>query len=327
MQGGSTKKAASKLPRKAKGKKKTDLGVHDAQVAQSTSEFLFAIAKTAVAQICQSVRYNRSKYGQICQSVGYKRTKHDALEALTHISTKYIQAIARSAASFANASNRTDPNLFDVINGIHDLCSVKGFPGGSKMHTSNLLSSGALKEIMNFVDESNKVPFAKPIPSKNVNESQNPEITIDSGISTCSFKKAKMQCLHIPRWLPDFPKESLYKNCDKVLVKERKCGEKLWEHSLVVEDCSGNLEESSGELKSNGINEKEDKSSRMELAKGRVRVKFKFEREKEKQIGLGVNTMNGVCNGRKRVCWSHYKINGCMVDEKENERSALKRKR
>ncbi|XP_061342537.1 transcription initiation factor TFIID subunit 8-like [Gastrolobium bilobum] len=310
MQNCSTTKSTSKLPRRPKSKKKKDSRVNDAQVAATPSEFSFAIAKIAVAQICQSV--------------GYKRSKSDALETLTNVSTKYLQAIARSAASFAIASNRSDSNLFDFINGIHDLSSVQGFPGGSELHKSNLLRSAALKEMMNFVKLSNEVPFAKPIPTNNVSVSQNPATTIDSGTSMCCFKKAKKQCLHVPKWLPDFPKESLYKNCDQVLVKERKCGEKLWEHSLAVEYCSG---KNSGVLQCSDINGKETKETRMELAKGRGRVKFKIGGEEEKQSGLGVNMMNGVCKGRKRVSWNHGKINDCMVEENEDERSAFKRKK
>lgn len=314
MQERSTTKAAAKLLRRAKGKKKRGLRVNDVQVAETPSEFSFAIAKTAVSQICRSV--------------GYKRSKFNALEALTNVTTKYIEAIARSTASFANASNRTESNFFDLINGIHDLCSVRGFTGGSKTHKSNLLKSAALKEIVDFVKFSNQVPFSKPIPSKNVCGSQNPEITIESGTPIYCSENTKTQGLHIPRWLPDFPSESLYKKRDLVSVKERKCGEKLWEHSLAMEDYSS-YSENSVMLKNNGIAEKEEKDTRMELAKGRERVKFKIGREEEKQIGLGVNMMNGVCKGRKRVSWSHYKINNCdnMADENEDEMRALKRER
>ncbi|KAL5076206.1 hypothetical protein RYX36_015190 [Vicia faba] len=312
MQEGST----SKLFRRAKGKKKRGRRVNDVKVAETPSEFSFNIAKTAVSQICQSV--------------GYKRTKYDALEALTNVTTKYLEAIATSAASFANASNRTEPNLFDLINGIHDMCSVRGVPGGSKMHSSNLLSSGALKDIMSFVKFSTEVPFSKPIPSKNAHRIQNPEVTTDSGTSTCCLKEAKPKGLHIPSWLPDFPKESLYKKSEGVvLLHERKCGEKLWEHSLAMEDCTGNKEENNGMLKSTNINKKEEKDTVTELAMGRFRVKFKIGKKEEKQIGLGMNMnmMNGVCKGRKRVSWSHYKMNDCMskADENEDERSALKR--
>ena len=311
MQERSTTKAAAKLLRRAKGQRKRGLRVNDVQVAETPSEFSFAIARTAVSQICRSV--------------GYKRSKFNALEALTNVTTKYIEAIARSAASFANASNRTESNLFDLINGIHDLSSVRGFPGGSKIHKSNLLKSAALKEIVDFVKFSNEVPFSKPIHTKNACGSQNPEITIESGTPVYCSQNAKAQGLHIPRWLPDFPSESLYKKGDLVSVKERKCGEKLWEHSLAMEDYSGNVEENSGMVKNNGINEKEEKDTRMELSKKRQKVKFKIGREEEKQIGLNMNMMNGVCKGRKRVSGSHYKINNCdnMVDE--DEMRALKR--
>lgn len=268
-------------------RKKRGLGVNDALVAESPSEFSFAIAKTAVAQICQSV--------------GFKSSQYNALESLTNVCTRYLETVVRSAASFANASNRTDSNLFDLINGIHDLCSVQGFPGGSMLHKGNLLKSSALKEIMNFANPSNKVPFAKPIPFRNVSE-----VTIDSGTSMCFSKQAQT---HIPRWLPHFPKE----NSDHVLVKERKCGEKLWEHSL-------GGEENSGLLQSNDINGKEEKDTKMELAKGRERMKFKIRREKDKHIGLGVNMMNGVCRGRKRVSWNHHVIDNCMVEENEDEK-------
>ncbi|KAG4968940.1 hypothetical protein AAZX31_12G208300 [Glycine max] len=154
MQNNSSTKATSKLPRRAKSKKRDLVGVNDAQVAETPSEFSFAVAKIAVAQVCQSV--------------GFKTFKCNALKTLTNVSTRYLETIVRSAASFANASNRTNSNLFDIINGIHDLCSAQGFPGGSVMHKVNLLRSSALKDIMNFVNLSNKVPFAKPIPFRNV---------------------------------------------------------------------------------------------------------------------------------------------------------------
>ena len=153
----------------------------------------------------------------------------------------------------------------------------------------------------NFVNLSNKVPFAKPIPFRNVSE-----VTIDSGTSMCLSKQVKT---HIPRWLPHFPKE----NCAQVLVKERKCDEKLWEHSLT-------REENSGLLPSNGIDGKEEKEARMELPKGRERIKFRIRGEKEMHVELGVNMMNGVCKGRKRVSWNHDKINDCMVEENEDEK-------
>ncbi|KAF1886596.1 hypothetical protein Lal_00045829 [Lupinus albus] len=294
MQKSNNTKAKSKAPRRTKDRKKRDPGV-DVQVAETPSDFSFTIAKTAVAQICQSV--------------GYKRSEYNALEILTNVATKYLQSIASSAATYANNSNRTDANLFDLINGIHDLCSIQGFSGGSVMHKSNLLSSGALKEIVDFAKTS-KVPFAKQNQYKNVSGNRNPEADIDSGTLTSASQEPKVQGFHIPRWLPDFPKELFYKNCDKVLVKERKCGEKLWEHSL--DDCCGNVEGNRDILEING---KEEKEGRMELGKKRSRVKFKIGEKKEKHIELGVNMLNGVCKGRKRISWANNKIDLAQVNK------------
>ncbi|WVY90102.1 hypothetical protein V8G54_035616 [Vigna mungo] len=282
----SNTKATSKLPRRGKRKKK-GLGVTDPEVAENPSKFSFAIAKIAVAQICQSA--------------GFKKSENNALETLTAVSTRYLEAIVRSAASFANASNRTDCNLFDLVNGIHDLCSVQGFPGGSALHKDDLLKSSALREIMNFVNLSDKVPFAKPIQCRN-----DSDVTIDSGTLMCFSNQAKT---HIPGWLPHFPEQ----NCDQVLAKERKCGEKYWEDSFAVD-------ENSVISQSNHMNGKEGKDTRRELPERRERMKFKIRGEEEKQDGLDVNMMSGVCKGRKRVSWNHNKMNGCIIENNKDEK-------
>ncbi|CAL0322831.1 unnamed protein product [Lupinus luteus] len=310
MQKSNITKAKSKQLRRTKVKKKRDPGV-DVQVAETPSDFSFTIAKTAVAQICQSV--------------GYKRSEYTALESLTNVATKCLQSIASSAATYANRSNRTDANLFDLINGIHDLCSIQGFSGGSVMHKSNLLSSGALKEIVDFVNTSNEVPFAKPIQCKNVSGNSNPEAAIDTSTLTRASQEPKVQGFHIPRWLPDFPEECLYKNCGKVLVKERKCGEKLWEHSLDV--CSSNVEGNRDILQVNEIDGKEEIDGKMELAKKRSTVKFKIGEKEEKQIEMGVNMLNGVCKGRKRVSWTNNIIDESMSKGNNDAKSGVKRKR
>ncbi|KAI4306374.1 hypothetical protein L6164_029656 [Bauhinia variegata] len=291
-----------KPTQKAKPRKKRALVENEPPVAKSPSDFSFTVTKTAVAQICQSV--------------GYKMTQLYALETLTHVVTKYLQAIAKSAVSFSNASNRSESNLFDIINAIHDLYSLQGFPGGSEMHKRKLLSSGAMKGIMKFVKHSKEVPFAKPVPSNNFLQRSNPEPAINSGLSLVCNKESNMQALHIPRWLPDFPNERLYKNCDQVLYKERKCREKLWENLVYVEDYGGNMKENGEVPQSNGVGGKEGKEKRMELARDRERVKFKIGGEEEILVGLGVNMMNVVRKGGKRVCVNHNEINDCIDWEK-----------
>lgn len=307
----STTRSTLKPTLKAKAKKKRIPRENEAQIAKDPSDFSFALAKIAVSQICQSV--------------GFKRTQLYALETLTNVATKYLQAISKSAASFSNAANRTEPNLFDLINAVHDICSVQGFPTASEVHKSKLLSSGALKDIMKFVNLSNEISYAKLVLCKSFPQSLNPEQSIDSGMPMgCS--KPNLRGSHIPRWLPDFPPESLYKNCNQV-IKERKNGEKLWEHSVPMENCGGNVKETEELSRTIEVGGKELNDGRMELAKERGKLKFKIGREKEQPLRLGVNMMNGVSKGSKRVCWNQYgKIHDCIFEVKENEMCALKRR-
>ncbi|TXG64405.1 hypothetical protein EZV62_011399 [Acer yangbiense] len=68
---------------------------------------------------------------QICRSVvGFK-----AFETLTLITTKYLEQVAKLASLCSHESNRTQSNLFDLINAFHDLSSpIQGFVGASTLH-------------------------------------------------------------------------------------------------------------------------------------------------------------------------------------------------
>ncbi|KAJ6374697.1 hypothetical protein OIU78_030225 [Salix suchowensis] len=172
--------------------------------AESQSDYAFKITKTAVSQICQSV--------------GFKFTQHSALETLTHITTLYLQTLARTAVSYSNASNRTQSNIFDIINSLHDMSSVQGFTGGSTLHCNSsgigLLRSGVLKDIKSFVEFSDEIPFAKPIPRGN-------PISLRRNSIPLEIDELDSRGLHIPRWLSRFPDESSYKNCGVRWEKRR----------------------------------------------------------------------------------------------------------
>ncbi|XP_054800859.1 transcription initiation factor TFIID subunit 8-like [Prosopis cineraria] len=301
LQNLTTRKSRSKPTLKRKAKKKKDRGENESQVAKALSDLPFCVAKVATSQICRSV--------------GFKRTQLFALETFTNIAIKYLRAIGKSAASFSNASNRTDPNLFDLINAVHDICSVQGFPTSSEMHKSKLLRSGALREIMKYINLSKELPYAKPIPCPSFSQFPNPVQPIDSNMSMgCCH--TKLQGSHIPRWLPDFPPESSYKNCNK-MIEERKNGEKLWEQFAPLEICGDGVEENRKILKANEVCGKELNDGRMELANERGKLKFKIGGEKEQAFGLGVNKNSGLCRGGKRVCWNHSEMNDCLfVDRK-----------
>ncbi|XP_039070768.1 transcription initiation factor TFIID subunit 8-like [Hibiscus syriacus] len=68
--------------------------------ATNPNEFSFNITRVAVAQICNSV--------------GFRRSQVTALRTLTLVATKYLETLARSAASFSNAANRGKSNLLDI---------------------------------------------------------------------------------------------------------------------------------------------------------------------------------------------------------------------
>ncbi|KAI9126803.1 hypothetical protein K1719_002399 [Acacia pycnantha] len=290
----STRKSTLKSNLKAKAKKKKkNHGDSEVQVAEAPSDLSFGVAKVAISKICQST--------------GFKRTQLCALETLTNVAVKYLEATGKSAASFSNASNHTDSNLFDLINAFHDVCSVQGFPTASEMHKRGLLRSGALREIMKFANLSKDLPCAKPIPCPSFSQSPNPVQPIDSNTST-GCHKPNPQGSHIPRWLPDFPPESSYKDCDKV-IKERKNGEKLWEQSIPLEICGDSIEGNRKVLQTKELND-----GKMELAKERGKLKFNIGRQKEQAFGLGVNMNSGFCRGGKRVCWNHSEMNDMFED-------------
>ncbi|XP_028803240.1 transcription initiation factor TFIID subunit 8 [Neltuma alba] len=300
MQNLSIRKSTSKPTLKAKAKKKKkNRAESEAQVAKAPSDLSFGVAKVAISQICQSV--------------GFKRTQLYAVETLTNVAVEYLRAIGKSAASFSNASNRTNANLFDLINAVHDICSVRGFPTASEMHKSELLRSGALRDIMKFSSLYKELSCAKPIPCPSFSPCPNPVQPIDSNTSMGCYKQ-NLRGSHIPRWLPDFPPESSYRICGQV-IKERKNGEKLWEQSIPLEICGGGIEENRKVLQTDEVCGKELNDGRMELAKERGKLKFNIGRQKEQAFGLDMNMNSGFCRGGKRVCWNHSEMNDCMFED------------
>ncbi|XP_071705373.1 transcription initiation factor TFIID subunit 8-like [Rutidosis leptorrhynchoides] len=149
-----------------------------------SSDYHTAVSKIAVAQICKSV--------------GYKGAQTTALETLTDIAVRYLQSIAKSAATSAISTGRTQCNLLDVIRAFEDLHSDLGFKGNSdpKKRLYILSNSSILRDTMKFVYRTREIPFAKPLPRRGS--------TIPS-FSTC-FPDERVKLNHIPRWLPSFPK-------------------------------------------------------------------------------------------------------------------------
>lgn len=134
---------------------------------------------------------------QILRSSGYYAAEPAALRALSDIAGRYIASLGRAAAAFAEARGRTDPNVADAVLALEDH-ALGGFPGASDL-TRPLLCSGALAELAQFVAAVREVPFAKPLPRR--------DLGCGSGGGWESFAAAGREppLRHVPQWLPCFP--------------------------------------------------------------------------------------------------------------------------
>lgn len=151
-------------------------------------EFVQAIAKMAVAQVCESS--------------GFQGFQQSALDTLSDIAVRYINQIGKIAVSNANFSGRTECNVFDVLQGLEDLGMSQGFSGASEID-HGVAGSGIVREISEYVEFSERVPFAYSIPSFPVSkEMKLKESFLKSGGSPPDE--------HIPAWLPVFPDPETY---------------------------------------------------------------------------------------------------------------------
>ncbi|CAL0318747.1 unnamed protein product [Lupinus luteus] len=146
-------------------------------------DFAQAIAKIAVAQVCENE--------------GFHAFQQSALEVLSDVSARYILNIGKSAHRCANLAGRAECNVFDVIQGLEDMGSLQGFTGASDIDHC-LESSGVVREIVQFVNEAQPIPFAHPIPRFPI---------VKERVLTPSFLQRGEEPPeeHIPTWLPAFP--------------------------------------------------------------------------------------------------------------------------
>ncbi|CAL9778462.1 unnamed protein product [Musa acuminata subsp. burmannicoides] len=150
-------------------------------------EFSHAVAKIAV--------------GQICESVGFHGSNRTAINAMADIMVRYICDLGKSANFYANLAGRTSCNVFDIIQGLEDLSSSRGFSGASDVHHC-LVGSGVVREITQFVT-TEEVPFAQPISGYPVCTTPKPTPSFAQVGETSSGK-------HIPDWVPSLPDPRAY---------------------------------------------------------------------------------------------------------------------
>lgn len=151
-------------------------------------EYAQAIAKIAVAQICEKE--------------GFQTFQPSALETLSDIAVRYTRNIGKAAHDYANLAGRTECNVFDIIQGLEDMGLPQGFSGASDVDHC-LACSGTVREIIQYVGQSDDVPFAYAIPQFPVVKDRN---------LTPSFLQVGKEPPedHIPAWLPVFPEPHTY---------------------------------------------------------------------------------------------------------------------
>ncbi|KDP27259.1 hypothetical protein JCGZ_19958 [Jatropha curcas] len=154
----------------------------------SADEFSRAVAKIAVAQVCEST--------------GFQSFQQSALEVLSDVTVQYIHNLGKLAQSYANLACRTGSNTFDIIQGLEELGSPQGFTGASD-NDRCIASSGVVKELVQYVTITEEIPFAYSIPPFPVVRERKPAPSFLQ-IGEGSPEE------HIPAWLPAFPDPQTY---------------------------------------------------------------------------------------------------------------------
>ncbi|KAI3447568.1 hypothetical protein Pfo_004233 [Paulownia fortunei] len=162
---------------------------NDSIIRSGASDYGRAISRIAVAQVCESI--------------GFEGFNESALDSLADIAIRYLCDLGKTSKFYANLAGRTECNVFDVVQGFEDLGMSQGFSGASEIHIDCLVSSGAIREIKEYVETAEEIPFAQPVPRFPVIRERR---MIPSFLQMGEMPSFK----HIPAWLPAFPDPHTY---------------------------------------------------------------------------------------------------------------------
>uniref|UniRef100_A0A1J3D0C5 Transcription initiation factor TFIID subunit 8 n=1 Tax=Noccaea caerulescens TaxID=107243 RepID=A0A1J3D0C5_NOCCA len=168
------------------------------------NDFAYAIARMAVAQICESVEVNVYQESQTREGVRFSSFQESALETLTDVAVQYMQSIGKTAHLCANIAGRVEGNSLDIVQALEDLGSGLGFAGVSVTDRC-LADSGVVKDIIRYTGEAEEMPFVYSLPRFPFNKEKRPAPSF-------SEVGAEPPDEHIPAWLPAFPET---KSCDR----------------------------------------------------------------------------------------------------------------
>ncbi|XP_047338020.1 transcription initiation factor TFIID subunit 8-like [Impatiens glandulifera] len=179
----------------------------------SDGDKVVSVTNDSKGEEIASLRINANDYSravskiaiaQLCDSIGFQGYRESALEALEDVAIRYILDLGKTSKFYANVSGRTDCNVVDIVQGLEDLSSSTGFTGASEIGHS-FANSGMLKEIIDYVETVDEIPFAQPLQRFPISRSCR---TAPSFEQLGEIPVSK----HIPSWLPAFPDQHTYKS-------------------------------------------------------------------------------------------------------------------
>ncbi|XP_043722297.1 transcription initiation factor TFIID subunit 8-like [Telopea speciosissima] len=151
-------------------------------------DFGRAIAKIAVAQICESA--------------GFQGFQQSAVEVLSEIAIRYLRDLGKTAKFYANLAGRTQCNVFDIVQGLEDLGTSQGFSGASNVHRCTA-GSGVVQVITQYLSLEEELPFSRPVPYF--------PVIRDRKLTPSFLQIGEMPPgKNIPPWLPAFPDSHTY---------------------------------------------------------------------------------------------------------------------
>ncbi|VVA96137.1 unnamed protein product [Arabis nemorensis] len=174
------------------------------------NDFAYAVARMAVAQICEGVEINVYQESQAREGGRFSSFQESALETITDVAVQYIQSIGKTAQLYANVAGRVEGNSLDIVQALEDLGSGLGFAGISDTDRC-LADSGVVKDIIRYAGEAEDMPFVYSLPRFPINKEKR---------QAPSFFEvgAEPPDEHIPVWLPAFPETKMCNRSEETNV-------------------------------------------------------------------------------------------------------------
>lgn len=162
------------------------------------SDFAYAVARTAVAQICESVEFN-NMHQESRQGVRFTSFQESALDTLAGVALQYIHSIGKTAQFYANVAGRVESNSLDIVQALEDLGSGSGVSDTGFCRGDSEL----VKDIIRYTGEAEEMPFVYALPRFPINKEKRHAPPSFSEVG------AEPPDVHIPVWLPSFPETNV----------------------------------------------------------------------------------------------------------------------